>query len=390
MAKDDRESRLRRGRQQVADWGLAADTPVAVLGEHLGRDLAADLAIVERLGGTEATAVPLLLQIEVQADDKLLRREARRSLYRLEQRGIEVPHPSPEPGITLPATSALEGSMSPVDGRGDQLVWIEKRTGRGSDFVFAVINDPEGLREVDYFHSSRKEVLAAQAEMLRRNEVRIVPVDWHHCDFLIERARRWAEERGQRTADYARLRTQLTAEAPIESDHPVFARIPREQIEAEPEWLAKATLLVTEPELRTWFFGREQLQAYIDEFQQIRDSPLVLNRSQQTERQELLVQNAVEQIFAGERGASWSRRLLEMAYFFDMTKRHPQAKSTLASALALQSSEHGGRGIPLCEALVRGSLMAHLQMAQREEEEHRRSSLLVTPGEALRETERKR
>jgi len=58
-------------------------------------------------------------------------------------------------------------------------------------------------------------------------------------------------------------------------------------------------------------------------------------------------------------------------------------------ALALQESAHGGREIPLCEQLVRGSLAGFLQMAAEREQEQARSSLIMTPQQAARAAQRR-
>ena len=79
-----------------------------------------------------------------------------------------------------------------------------------------------------------------------------------------------------------------------------------------------------------------------------------------------------------------------MAYFFHATRRIDQARRAVAAALALEASTRGGREIPLCEQLVRTSLAAFLQMEQQREEEQARSSLVLTPQQAVREAQRRR
>ncbi|HYD47517.1 MAG TPA: hypothetical protein VEB21_04185, partial [Terriglobales bacterium] len=109
----------------------------------------------------------------------------------------------------------------------------------------------------------------------------------------------------------------------------------------------------------------------------------------QGERLQELAARAVGELVSADMAQSWHRRLLEMAYFFDLTKRHAQAKAALAAALALEANGSGA-GVPLCEALIRGSLTAHLQMTAEQEQEAARSSLIVTPGQAMRQAEQRR
>src|SRR3989442_128811 len=120
MSKVDRETQLRSGEERLREWGVPADAEasVDVLRQHIGRDAAADLAIAARLGArAEAASVEALRTVEAASSDKLVRKEVRRSLYRLEQRGVTVP-PSPAPASVKIAAPALEGYVSAIDGRG--------------------------------------------------------------------------------------------------------------------------------------------------------------------------------------------------------------------------------------------------------------------------------
>jgi len=66
-----------------------------------GRHADADLAIAARLGThAEPASVETLLALEAGSTDKLVRKEVRRSLYRLEQRGVTIP-PAPRLSTVL-------------------------------------------------------------------------------------------------------------------------------------------------------------------------------------------------------------------------------------------------------------------------------------------------
>lgn len=393
MSKDDREARLVRGRQLLRDANVGDDAGAPALAAVIGRDPASDLAIAERLGASaHAESAELLLRLESDTQDKLVRKEARRSLHRLQQKGIAVERSQAAPPSPLPSSPALEVMISPVDGAGEQMIWLEKRTaGGGSDYIFAFVNDPEGVRDLELFHASRKELRAAREKMRRENEIELISVpDWRYYDFVIDRAWRWSEQAGKRPADYPRMRAHLTTEPVTKREHPVFAIIDRDAVRADESLVASSAELLKEKEFRTWFFGAEQLEHYAEIFRQIRDSPLVLNEAQQRERIGELIEDAVEKIFGGEQAASWARRLTEMAYFLHHTKRPELARCALAAALALASSTQGGRGIGICEAIARRSLAVLFQMAEQKDQETSRSSLVLTPGQALRESAERR
>jgi hypothetical protein len=299
-----------------------------------------------------------------------------------------APVPTPAPVITAPA---LEGYLSPVDGRGDQLVWLIKPHLGGLAQLFAVSNDPEGLREVDLLETTRKALRALREELLQKHELRMIEADWHYCDFLIDRAFRWAAAHGRAgRGDYPGLRAKLV-KAPVTEMQPlIFAHVDVAAVRGAPQLLAESVKLLEEKEFRTWFFDQETLKPYLDEAQRIKDSPLLLNPVQQQERFHALTERAVEELFGGERRLSWVRRFEEMAYFFHATARSESALQAFAAALALEASTHGGRDIPVCEQLARASLFAFLQMEEQREQEEVRSSLVLTPQQVAREMQQRR
>ena len=391
MSKPDRQTLLRLGEQRLEQWGVPADAGVVALRQVSGQDPAADLAIAARLGGyPDAASVEALTALEA-SSDKLVRKEVKRSLYRLERRGVTIPQPAPtQPAVTMPAP-ALEGYLSAVDGSGDQLVWLAKPRAGGLTHLFAVVNDPNGLGEVDLSETTRKALRAARQQLLERHEIRMIEVDWRYCDFLIDRGMRWAAEKGQPVGgDYPRLRSQLTKQPVTEMQPLIFTRLDVEAVRAQPQLVTESAKLLEEKVFRTWCFDREALKPYIDEMLEAKSSPLILAPVQQEERFRIAVERAIEELFGGEMRLSWVRRLQEMAYFLHETGRPEQAKRGLAAALALQASSRGGRDIGICEQLARTSLAAFLQVEEERQAEESRTSLVVTPQQAAREAQQRR
>jgi len=391
MAKLDRDQLLEEGARLLRDWGVAHDAGPAALAALIGRAPAADLAIANRLGSLAGDeSVRVLQQLADSTTDKLVRKEVKRALYRLEQRGVAVPH-APAPGpVPIVTAAPTEGYVSPVDGRGDQLVWLAKPRPGGLLHLFAVINDPEGLCEAEVALISRKALKEIRRDLAKKHEIELVEAEWRYCDFLVYRAFRWVRERrAPLPADYPALRAQFTKEPPAEDLPPlILAHVDAAALAADVDRLGKSDALLEEKEFRTWFFPGEELQPYLDEMASIRDSPLVLNRAQQEERVRGVVERAVEELFAGARRDSWVRRLYEMAHFFWVTRRREQAQQAVVVALALARSERGGREIPFCEHLARASLALLAQVTAEEEAERAKSSLILTPQQLRSQRER--
>lgn len=391
MSKADRDRRFERGQKLLSEWGIDATADAQRLRGVLGRDADADLAVATRLGGiAEGESVAVLRALEDTAADKLVRREAKRSLYRLQQKGVAVERPRPEPPRLTAGPAGIEGYLSSVDGRGDQMVWLVRPVAGGALHLFAVVNDPEGLKEIELAEVSRKTVRGLREELARKHQIRLVEADWRYCDFVIDRAFHWAGAHGESAGDYPRLRSQLTAEPVVAMEPLIYRHLEREAVRADAASLADSHALLQEQELRTWILERDALRPYLEELAAVRDSPLMLTEQQQRERFAGIVARALDQLLGGEKRSSWQRRLEEMAYFFHATGRPEQAKKALAAALALGAREGSGHEIPFFEALCRFSLLAHWQLEDERREKESQTSLILTPQQAMREAAARR
>src|SRR5215470_18643467 len=193
MAKLPPDAVQEAGERRLGEWGLGAAATPAELGAVLHRDVAADVAIAHRLGALASQeSAELLQRLGAESRDKRVRKEVKRALYRLEQRGVHLAAPPPPPAPTPVGAAPIEGYVSAVDGRGDQLVWLVKPQPAGVAHLFAVINDPEGLRESALNSLTRKALKALRTALERKHELRLVEVDWRHADFLIHRAFEWS------------------------------------------------------------------------------------------------------------------------------------------------------------------------------------------------------
>jgi len=349
--------------------GVSSEDPtIEALSAALAADSTTALAVAERSGRVASVeSARLLARIEVEARfDKLLRREARRSLYRLRQRGVSVP--VADEGAATPARSPLagaeaEGFLSFNDPLGDRLLWILKvRSGGGLYHLSTVVNEPAGLKEAVLAEVNRKSVRALREELEGRHGLRLVEIDWRYCDWIAAEGYERARQRGsvsESAAHYPQLRLQLFTKT------------------AEPA------------ELRQWFLPEGLLAPYLTRYREIRESPIVLDRPAQLSRVEEIIQAAVEELFSAAHASSWRRRLDEAAYFFAKTAR-PGPTGCAAAVAAAIGEGRGGRGIPFCEELVRRSFGLFFAREAEREREEKVSSVLVTPDDLRAEQARAR
>jgi hypothetical protein len=381
MAKRSPDAELAAGEARLIEWGAPADAGLDALLALIGRDPAADAAIAHRLGAIASDESARLLQrLERESADKPVRREARRALYRLQQRGVPAANDQPTPTTVQVAalSPSIEAQVSSVDGSGDQLVWLVRPQTGGVMHLFAVVNDPEGLREVALHSASRKALKSLRQDLERHHEVRLVPIDWRHADFIVHRAFQWARAAGTRMeGDYPGLRAQLSRAAPADTS-------PLPPPAADAEALARSAELIGDPELRTWFRSPQELEPFLREFGDVQDSPLVLNELQQQERYDDIIARAIDTIFGGDARESWSRRLTELGRYLQALRR-PERSAEAAAVAAALAAGAAPRDLPFCNQLVRVSLALFMQMAAQQEEERAKSSLVVTPQQAARQ-----
>jgi hypothetical protein len=389
---DPRETRLRQGAEALRRLGVPSEeSTIEALAAALGADFATALAVAERCGRIASVdSARLLARIEVDARaDKLLRREVRRSLYRLKQRGVPVPGAgaeTPAPARSPLAAIEAEGFLSFGDALGDRLLWILKpRSGGGLYHLSTVVNEPTGLKEAVLAEVNRKSVRALREDLEAHHGLRLVEIDWRYCDWIAAEGYERARQRGtvsESAAHYPQLRLQLFRKAAERADLPAPAEI-------DPATLGLSAALFEEEEFRPWFLPEAVLAPYLARYREIRESPIVLDRASQISRVEEIVQNAVEELFSGEHASSWRRRLDEAAYYFAKTARPASAAKAVAAASAI-AERRSGRGVPFCEELVRRSFGLFFAREAEREREEKASSVLVTPHDLRAEQARAR
>jgi hypothetical protein len=339
---------------------------------------------IARALGTIATVEAATMLAAMEADSSgTLRREVRRALYRLRQRGIvpvtETAAPAPaRPAASPPAAQGLSALFSPIDADGARIVWLLKdRRGGGIARLWGLLADSEGLINVSLKEFSRRELRAERADMERRAGVAMVEGDPHLADYILcEAFRRTPVHKRAQVGNFLTLRMEIVGSPPpADIVHPIYAEMAA-ALEREP-----APDLLKEPEIAAWTFPATAIEAYVDEIKSIRESVLVLNRAQQEGRINMVVERAVGELLGGERAVAVRRRLEDIAYYMARSGRREAAGWAAAAAARLRDGADASR-IPFFQALVRaqlGTIFAEEQEREREE-----PRLIMTPAEAMR------
>lgn len=341
-------------------------------------------AIARALGNiADGAAAAMLAEMEGSAAGAL-RREIRRSLFKLHQRGIESPVETPvsppRPTATVDASS-LTALVSPVDAEGARIVWITKpRTQGGMIRLWGITSEDEGLVGAIAGNITRRELRQEREEMERRSGMRLVDADWRLADFLLcEAYRRTPEARRGKVGNFLALRAELiTPPPPTEFRHPIYSELAAEASnDPSPD-------LLKEPALLEWKLASGLVTPYVEELNRANESTIVLNQMQQQDRVAQIVERAITDLLSAESGVRIRRRFEDLAYYLLKNgKREEAGWAAAAAAKILEGAEL--KRIPFFLGFIRmqlGNVVAEEQQRAREE-----PRLIVTPAEAMRASE---
>jgi len=378
-AKQKTEDSISQLRGLGFDPSASPADAIAKLGSL--RTDANNIAIARALGQIAAPeAAAMLAEMEVGTSGGL-RREIRRSLFRLRQHGIEAPviaETSASAAQPPRGSIGLSGMMSVTDADGARVVWMVKsRAGGGMKRLWALISEKEGMLAVTADSLSRKELRADRAELERRAGAQMVEADWHLVDFIMcEAYRSTAGERRARVGNFLALRTEIIDVAPpVDLQHPVYEEFAAEAATEPPSDLMK------EPDIAAYKLPQEAIKPFAEETAQLQQSTLVLNRMVQEDRVNAVLDRAIEQLLTGDLAHRLRRRLEDTAYYLARTGKPAQAGWAVAAAAKLRDGVELKR-IAFFQLYMRAQLGALL--AEQQEKQQEQPRLIMTPAEMMR------
>ena len=356
---------------------------VPQLKERLGQGRDTDLAVAFALGKIpEAAAAELLSAIEKDAANKELRKEARRSLFKLGQRGIPVPREEDrrpaEAVALLYSAPSIEAYMSPVDAGGGYLIWIAKpQTNQGLQVIQAMIHDREGLLRIGGALMPRKELRKAAQDIKTQHGATMILIPFEFADQELCDGYERAKARSHTGLEnFYELRSIIATGKPKERPHPIYDRLDQNEARAG-AWREASRALLDEPELRYWILTDEWLKAFLRQLEEAQSSRLVLNPVQKEERFAAIVRDAIKELCAGENGKAFRRRMENMALYFVETGRAAQAKLSLAVALQVGEGDPGPLDVSFLTGLVQKSFA--FLISQQKAKQAEEPSLIIKP-----------
>jgi hypothetical protein len=334
-------------------------------------------------------AAEMLAEME-QTASGALRREIRRSLFRLSRRGI-VPAESAVPSAAgqktasaAPSEPGLSAFVSPIDPGGAQIVWLVKpRHGSGLVRLSGLVSEDEGLVSAGVEALTRREFRAHRSEIERRAGMKLVEADPGLADFILcDAYRRTPESRRGAIGNFYALRAEVTGAArPDQFAHPVYSELSAEMAE-EP-----SVDLLKEPEIEAWRIPAADLGPYLEELNRTQESVIVVSAASQQERAAAALEKAIVELLSGDRLARLRRRLEHTAYYM-MKDGRRRAAGWAAGAAAMIRDGADLRRVGFFRALVERQLAAVI--VEQSEHRHAEPRLIMTPAEAIRAQEERR
>jgi hypothetical protein len=385
--KKSADEEIRRGLEALQQAGLTFDSAgtaiVPSLEQEFGKAEHTDLAIAFVLGKVgDPAAVTTLLRIEKEARDKNLKKEIRRSLFKLSQKGVTIPEDKSgeekPPIFTLARTSDIEAYMSAVDGAGGRLLWIVKpQPGHGLQTIQAMTNDRDGLQRVGGAQVRRKELRNMAHEIKKQHGITMIAVPWEYADSMLYESFEKAKAAGRSGLEnFHELRSVIGTGKPKAQEHPIYRRLHSEDAR-QGAWRELSRRLLDEPEFRFWILDADWLAPFLGQLQDAQSSRLVLNPMQKEERLAAIVRDTVKMLCAGEAGKIMQRRLEDMALYFLETARTEPAKLALAVAAQIQEGDPGPLDISFLTGLAQKSFA--FQMSQQKSKAEEEPSFIVKP-----------
>ncbi|HZR71129.1 MAG TPA: hypothetical protein VFB01_18970 [Burkholderiales bacterium] len=382
-----------RVRARLAERGTAVDDPASALDaleRSWGREPDVEAAAVAWLGAAGGADAGARLQaLAPRTESKAVKTEIRRALYRLEQRGLwSPPSAAPPPSarhLLGPADDEPEAWLSEIDPTGTRLLWMARRAGDGVASLSAVVNDVAGILEFHAGETTRKALRQAHRDLASRSKIALVEAPWRHVDALLAEAHEKSDQ--ERFADVTRARRVIAPErAPGDIPAPVDSLLDRAAVAADADALrASAEALRARGAGSGWLLPAEWLTPVVEAVDAARTSLVVVSPAQQEERaREALEHGLADALAAPERRRLLARRFEETAYLDAKRGDVRRARALLAAAIATDAGRPLAE-VPALAHLAQLSARFALEARAEKAQEEARSSLIVTPAQALAE-----
>jgi hypothetical protein len=314
--------------------------------------------------------------------EKKIRKIIKRSLYRLKSKGIvieEVLSEKERPVLRPFQADPREGFASGIDFLGQRFLWlIVPHPGRGLSVIHGIVSDVQGLVDFSQNDMTRKGFRSFFEEVQEKNPFPMVNMEPSYVALLFAQAhQRSLEKKETSSQDYLRAKLEIESIKKEYMKPLVYSYLQIDEIAGDDLMLKKGGDLLKADIFHSWRIEEDFIRPYADEVWDAEESKIVLNPTQKEARFQGIYQNALMDLFSGERKFLYQRRLEEMAYVLFKLGRSEEAKISLAVAMDLEKPLNPIQPNAFLFQLVIKSIFSLL--AESYEKKSKELSLIVKP-----------
>ena len=282
----------------------------------------------------------LLNQILEGTKDKELSRNIKKTLYRLKNKGVDVPSPKPttitktgEKEVQLPSPTAYVTTMDPL---GERLILAVKPKSDQELTIFQfLVSDQKGINDLIASVAIYKDFENYLSKVKNTKEVTMVEIDLAYCHLLIKESSQRNHVSGTTIPGNYFLWKKFFGEYDTHLDKAIiYNLLNAEEIRSQKFLLQQSEDLIKKYEFTFWLLEWKLLVDCYKEIHEVENSLLVLTEQQKDSRINETVQKTARLFFNDKNRFLFQRRLEETAYILWETGKVEDSKSAFAAALA--------------------------------------------------------
>ncbi len=365
------------------EQGKGAGELFETLRGQWNKDPGRDKELIEALGAMlhpeGARLLHLLLEV---SEDKSVRKDIKRSLYKLRSRGIRIEEAAVDSTKSILRPLPVDpprGFGGPIDPMGQRvLVLAIPHAGRGWTVMQGVASDRTGLVSFSGGEIGRKGFRSLLQEILEGGPASLVEVDAPYVASLLAQA--YEMTLGRRATppqEYAPFKAEIESLKKEAGRALIYSHLKAEEVREEDRLLRKIPELLKSDVFQGWGIEEARIRPYADAAMEAGESKLVLSQVQKEVRVQEIYQRAVAELFGEDERRVHQKRMEEMAYYLLKRGKKDEAKVCLAVALDLEKPPTAFQGSPFLVQLVTQSI--HRILDERQAEKSKEPSFIVKP-----------
>lgn len=355
------------------EWGVRAVPFFSSVSE---RDDEFDALTVELVGDEENPQVlDFLSRVAEKSENKEAVKQARRALYRLQQKGVSPEKKVEAPSEKLQASEGEQAYATNIDTFGTRLLLLAMPGLRETLVCQGTTDESRGLVRFSASDMSRKafrEFFKELRGQVRQSEASsLVGLEPTHCRWLFEEAYQRSVEAGTLIPEsYKSLRYRLKPPDGYDPSEFINSKFPVGEDDIR-SVSAKLEEIFSIPEVTMWLAEKEALLPYASRYVEMAESKLVLDDQQRRHRLQDAISDFAAEYFDKRRLHAMVRRLEETAYLVSEQGRADEAGLLAALARDVAGSSFLQPHKFLISLMLRS--VAGTIQALNQEEEARRS-----------------